>query len=75
MDKIKKLTIVWAIGSIMLLLQIALLIIKLFYDIPFSLTLASVNIALALFGFLFTLISTIMIREEINKRKRLNTQL
>jgi hypothetical protein len=73
MDKIRKLTIVFVIGLVMLLLQIAIYIIKIYYDIGFNQTLNIVNLVLVIGYFLGT-ISAIMINDEKEKRKRLNSQ-
>jgi hypothetical protein len=74
MDKIRKLTIVFVIGLIMVLLRIAIYIVKIYYDIGFNLTLSVIDLVLW-FGFLFIFISSIMINKEKEKRKRINSQL
>jgi hypothetical protein len=72
MEKIRKLTIVFVVGLIMLLLQIAIYIIKIYYDIGFNQTLNVINLVLVL-GYFLAAISAIMINDEKGKRKRLNS--
>jgi hypothetical protein len=74
MEKIRKLKIVFVIGLIMALLQIAIYIIKIYYDIGFNQTLNVVNLVLAI-GWFLASISAIMINDEKEKRKRINSQV